>query len=139
MKALVVYSSKTGTTEKMASQIAAHLAENNMDVKLSSINQVTLNDIEQADRLYMGTWTSGFMLFGQKPEKEWKKFSSNLPVGIRKRTTLFTTYKLLTGSMFKNMRRELSFKGLRIEPNALKSKTGILTDVQKQILSQSLN
>jgi len=139
MKALVVYSSKTGTTEKMASQIAAHLAENNMDVKLSSISEVTLKDIEQADRLYMGTWTSGFMIFGQRPEKEWEKFSSNLPVGIIKRTTLFTTYKLLTGSMFKNMRRELSYKGLRVERNVLKSKTGILTDVQKQILTQSLN
>jgi flavodoxin len=139
MKALVVYNSKTGTTEKMASQIAAHLAENKMDVKLSSIHEVKLSDIEQADRLYMGTWTSGFMLFGQKPEKEWKQFSRRLPVGIRKRTTLFTTYKVLTGSMFRNMRRDLSYKGLQVENNVLKSKTGILSDVQKQILVESLN
>jgi flavodoxin len=139
MKALVVYNSKTGTTEKMASQIAAHLAENKLDVKLSSIKEVKASDIEQADRLYMGTWTSGFMLFGQKPEKEWQKFSRQLPIGIRKRTTLFTTYKLLTGSMFKNMRRELSYKGLRVEPNALKSKTGDLTDIHKKLLLESLN
>jgi flavodoxin len=139
MKALVVYNSKTGTTEKMASQIAAHLANNNMDVKLSSIHEVTHSEIEKADRLYMGTWTSGFMLFGQKPEKEWIRFSRRLPIGIRKRTTLFTTYKVMTGSMFNNMRRELSYKGLRIEPNVLKSKTGDLTETQKQILTQGLN
>jgi flavodoxin len=139
MKALVVYHSKTGTTEKMASQIAAHLAENKIDVKLSSIKEVSHNDIEQADRIYLGTWTDGYMIFGQKPEKEWLKFSRNLPIGIRKRTTLFTTYKLMTGSMFKNMRRELSYRGIKVEPNALKSKTGELTDIQKQILTQGLN
>jgi flavodoxin len=139
MKALVVYHSKTGTTEKMASQIAAHLAENNTDVKLSSINEVSHADIEQADRLYMGTWTSGFMIFGQKPEKEWLKFSRKLPISIRKRTTMFTTYKLMTGSMFKNMRRELTYRGLKVESNVLKSKTGDLTEAQKKILTQGLN
>lgn len=139
MKALVVYNSKTGTTEKMAGQIAAHLAENNMDVKLANIKEVTNKDIEQADRLFMGTWTSGFMIFGQKPEKEFLDFSRKLPVGLHKRTTMFTTYKVLTGSMFRNMRRQLKYKGLHVESNALKSKTGDLTDIQKRILIQGLN
>jgi flavodoxin len=139
MKALVVYQSKEGTTKKMAEEIASELQHKNVDVKVGSIYDITHQDIDNADRLYVGCWTSGMILFNQGPDKDWMKFASNLPIGTEKKTTLFTTYKVATGSMFKRMRRALSYRGLRISNNALKSKNGNLSPLQKQILSQSLN
>ena len=139
MKALVVYYSKNGTTKKMAQEIANCLEENNTNVKLGSIHEVTARDIEEADRLYIGCWTSGFLFFGQKPSHEWKAFARRIPITNKKKAMLFATYKVATGSMFKKMREELSFRGLQVSNKALKSKDGELKDIHLEILSQSLN
>ena len=139
MKALVVYHSKNGTTQKMANEIANHLRSNNAEVKVGSIFEISTMDIENADRLYFGCWTSGLMLFGQKPAKDWSKFVNQIPILKRKKTTLFTTYKIATGSMFKRMKKSLTYRGLSVNNSALKSKNGVLTEVQKRILLESLN
>ena len=139
MKALVVYQSKEETTKRMAEEIASELQQKDVDVKVGSIYNITHQDIDTADRLYVGCWTNGMLLFNQGPDKDWIKFAINLPLGTEKKTTLFTTYKVATGSIFKKMRRLLSYRGLKVSNNALKSKTGELTLLQKQILAQSLN
>lgn len=139
MNALVIYQSKNGTTRRMAEEIAAELKNNQVDVKIGSIREINPNDIENADHLYLGCWTSGMLLFAQKPDKEWRKFVGKIPVGLRKKTTMFTTYKIATGSMFKEMRNKLTYRGLTISNNALKSKTGALNPVQRKIICQSLN
>jgi len=139
MKALVVYQSKTGTTKKMAEEIAVQLKELNNDVKLGSIAEVTVKDVELADKLYIGGPTNGFFLFGQGPTKDWKDFVKSLPIVNKKETILFTTYKIATGPVFKKMRRELNYSGFKVMNKALKSKDGNLSDIHREILSQSLN
>ena len=139
MNALVIYQSKGGSTRKMAEEIASELQQNNVQVKVGSIQEISPEEIESADRLYMGCQTSNMVLLGKKPDKEWRRYVGKLPIGVRKKTTLFTTYKLATGNMFKEMRSTLKYRGLQIENNALKSKTGHLTDIHRKIISQSLN
>lgn len=139
MNALVIYQSKNGVTRKMAEEIAAELTNSNVQVKIGSIQEINPKEIENADRLYLGCWTSGLILFAQKPDKEWRKYVSQIPIGVRKKTTMFATYKVSTGSMFKEMRDTLKYRGLQIENKALKSKNGNLTDIQRQIIAQSLN
>lgn len=139
MKTLVIYHSKNGTTKKMAQEIGDYLQSNGDEVKIGNIYDFSPSDIENADKLYLGCWTSGLFLFGQKPNKEWLQFSRQIPVGLRKKTTLFTTYKITTGSMFKEMRKALRYRGLSVENNALKSKSGNLTETQKEIILQAMN
>jgi flavodoxin len=139
MKAVVVYHSKNGVTRNMAQAIGDILKNNNTEVKVGSIDEITYTDINEADRLYMGSWTSGFMLFGQKPAKEWRSFVGKLPISDRKKTLMFATYKVKTGSMFKNMRKVLRYRGFGVMNVAVKSKNGELNEEQKKILLQSLN
>ena len=91
MKALIVYHSKNGTTQKMAQEISNQLKKRNTEVKVSSIHEITQSDIEEADRLYLGCWTSGHMIFGQKPEQTWVDFATRIPESKQKQTVLFTT------------------------------------------------
>lgn len=139
MNALVIYQSKNGSTRQMAEEIATELKNNNIQVKVGSIQEIHPTEIEKADRLYMGCWTSGLIFLNQKPDNDWKRFVAQLPIGTEKKTMMFTTYKVATGSMFKNMRRNLKYRGLNVSNNALKSKTGNLTDLQRNVLLQSLN
>ncbi len=55
----------------------------------------------------------------QKPEKSWVEFAKKLLSQQEAKVALFTTYKILTGSMFRNMYKEL--KG-RFAPPTLELK-----------------
>ena len=57
----------------------------------------------------------------------------------RKRTVMFTTYKVATGSMFKKMKSELRYLGLNVDNRAFRSKDGSLNEVQKKVLIETLN
>ena len=68
-------------------------------------------------------------------KKAWNDFASMLPGSIQSKTALFTTYKILTGSMFKKMRKQLNG---RIEScfTELKSRNGMLSISDKTVLDQ---
>ena len=138
MKALVVYHSKNGTTQKMAQEISEQLRKRNAEVKVGSIHEITENDIEAADRLYLGCWTSGKMIFGQKPEQTWVDFASRIPESKGKQTVLFTTYKIATGSMFRKMKKYIQPKGYKVI-GSMKSRSGKLSYYSDVILKYSLN
>jgi flavodoxin len=138
MKALVIYHSKTGTTKKMAEAIGEQIQKNQMDVVIRSIHEVSEQEIQTASHLYMGSWTNGFMLFGQKPHKDWSNFAFRLQKDNSKKVMLFATYKLRTGSMFSKMQSQLSIKGFRINKAALKSKNGDLSEKHKELINKSL-
>lgn len=138
MNALVIYQSKNGVTRRMAEEIAAELKNSNVEVKVGSINEISTNEIEKADRLYLGCRTSGMLVINQKPDRAWRKYVSQIPLGLQKNTTMFTTYKVATGSMFKEMRNELKYRGLKVEPNAFKSRNGNLTHLQREKILEGL-
>ena len=53
MNALVVYQSKTGTTKRMANEIAAQLEQNNASVKVASIEEVSHDEFLSAEQIYI--------------------------------------------------------------------------------------
>jgi flavodoxin len=138
MKALVVYHSKNGTTQKMAQEIVNKLKKNNSEVVAGSLKEITQNDIESADQVYLGCWTSGKFVFGQKPEKEWIDFANNLPSVQNKKTVLFTTYTIATGSMFRNMKKYILPKGYKVI-GSMKSRSGRMDYYSNAIMKYSLN
>jgi hypothetical protein len=91
-----------------------------------------------ADYIFFGCWTSGLMIMLQKPERSWVEFAEKLPVKLEAKVALFTTYKVLTGSMFRNMHKEL--KGKFTPPVLeLESRGPFLSEKNKQGLDHFIN
>jgi len=56
-KALVVYHSETGNTEKMAIAIGEGIKNAGLDVEVKSVNNTSLNDLIAADAIILGSPT----------------------------------------------------------------------------------
>jgi len=137
-KVAIIYNSKTGTTKKYAEEIGAYLKSQDLEVNTLSIQEYSAEILDNVEYLLLGCWTNGMMFFLQKPEKAWNDFASRLPDSIKSKTALFTTYKILTGSMFKKMRKQLDG---RIESclTELKSRNGMLSRSDKTVLDNLIN
>jgi len=132
-KAIVIYQSKTGITRKFGEEIGKYLTGKSIEVKVLHVGDYTKEIMSGAELILIGCWTAGFMLMFQHPDKVWKKFAAGLPHLDGKKTALFTTYKIATGSMFKCMRKHLQHTGSDF-PAELRSRDGSLSDVHKQQL-----
>lgn len=133
-KAVIIYNSKTGITKKYAEEIGAYLRTKDLVTEILPIHEYRDEIIKNADYLFLGCWTGGLMILLQHPEKIWKEFALKLPDGIKSKTALFTTYKLLTGSMFKNMRKHLIGK-IDSCTTEMKSRNGSLSENDKTVLN----
>jgi len=134
-KAVILYNSKTGTTGKYAREIGEYMDSKGIEVQISSIQGYKYNEaiLENARYVFLGCWTSGLMVILQHPEDVWKDFAANLPDMPNAKLALFTTYKILTGSMFKNMYKELD--GKFGQPSLeLKSRNGMLSEKDEKAL-----
>ena len=125
-KAVLLYNSKTGTTAKYAGEIGNFIEEKDVEVQVSSIQDYHEEMLDEADYVLLGCWTNGLMVILQHPEVVWKKFAAKLPSMSNAKLGFFTTYKILTGSMFRKMNKELD--GKFANPSLeLKSRDGTLS------------
>ena len=125
--AMVVWESVTGVTERFAEEIASYLKVRGLDASSISIADCDERTLDRYDLVLFGCWTSGLLVIGQHPDKEWVEFVGKIPGLRHPRVALFTTYKVATGSMFRRMRRALEPLGARVELE-LKSRDGRLSD-----------
>jgi len=131
-KAVIIYHSKRGTTKKFAKNICEFLKNKDVEGKIIAIENLNLIDLENIDYLFLGCWTSGYIIFGQKPDIYWYKFSEKLPDLQKFQVCLFTTYKIATGSMYKNLK--ISLKSENKDLPFLKSRNGELNiKITKQL------
>lgn len=134
-KALIIYNSKTGTTKKYAEQIGEYISLKDIQTNVISIEEHSEELYENVDYILFGCCTHGLMFFLQHPEKLWKKYAQKVPEIQNAKVGIFATYKILTGSMFKNMHKELNGK-ISNDYVSLKSKDGLLSDRDKLILEE---
>ena len=132
-KAAIIYNSRTGITKKYAEQIGDYLSNKGVETNVLPIQQYDDAILDDIDYLLLGCWTNGLFFFFQHPDKAWNEFAAKLPNPIKPKTALFTTYKLLTGTMFKNMSRQLN-GSLNASLTELKSRNGTLSENDKEIL-----
>lgn len=137
MKAAIIYHSKRGTTQKYAAEIAFYLKKKGIQSKVTSIKKFNNNDIEDVNYIFFGCWTSGLFVILQHPEKEWIAFVKALPQNMVAKTALFTTYKLSTGSMFRNMKKHLLDK-TNEATLILQSRNGELTENNRILIDKFL-
>ena len=131
--AAIIVNSKTGITRKYAEEIGAYLAAKGLDTRVTSIQAYTEDTLNDVDYVLVGSWTNGLMVILQHPDREWVRFVAELPSKPDVKVALFTTYKILTGSMFRSMYKRL--KGRYPTPSLeLKSRDGSLSEEDKQAL-----
>ena len=131
--AVIIYHSKTGTTKNYAEEISEYLKSKGLDTQITSIQTYSEDMLNNIDYVLFGCWTNGLMVILQHPDQEWKDFAAKLPSMPGVKVGLFTTYKILTGSMFRNMYKQL--KGKFATPSLeLKSRNGFLSAVDKAML-----
>ena len=102
-KAAIIVNSKTGTTRQYAEEISKYLKSRGLDTQVTSIQAYSEDMLNNVDYVLFGCWTNGLMVILQHPEKIWVDFAAKLPSMPDVKVALFTTYKILTGSMFRNM------------------------------------
>jgi flavodoxin len=138
-KAAILYHSRTGTTRDYARAISEHVQKKGMEVQLASIQdyQARKDILNDVDTIFLGCWTKGLMVIFQHPDKDWKEFAAGLSPALEARLALFTTYKIATGSMFRNMYRHL--QGKYSSPALeLQSRKGSLSEDDASALDQFL-
>ena len=137
-KAAIIVNSKTGTTKQYAEEINTYLKSKGLDTQVTSIQTYNEDLLNNVDYVFFGCWTNGLMVFLQHPDKEWVNFAAKLPSKPDIKVALFTTYKILTGSMFRNMYKHL--KGKYATPSLeLKSRNGSLSEIDKQALENLIS
>ena len=136
--AVIIYNSKTGTTKKFAEEISKYLQSKGLDTQVTSIQAYSEDMLNSVDYVLFGCWTNGLMVILQHPDKIWVDFAAKLPSMPDVKVALFTTYKILTGSMFRNMYKQLQgkFSAPSLE---LKSRNGSLSKNDKQALENFIS
>jgi hypothetical protein len=137
-RALITYCSKTGITKGLSYQIAAECRRNGVETSLISIDRFSPDALTGVDYLFLGCWTHGLMVILQHPEKSWVAFARSLPDLAGKRIVLFTTYKLVVGSMFRRMRRALKCRPQDVVLE-VKSRGTSLSEVDRSALHAILS
>ena len=137
-QAIIIYHSSTGTTKKFGEEIGEYLHSKGIDTHVTSTAVFREEMLKGADYILFGCWTSGLMIMLQKPEKSWVEFAKKLPSKKDTKIALFTTYKLLTGSMFRNMYKELKDK-FAPPTHKLKARGQFLSEKNRQDLDRFIS
>ncbi|HNX65920.1 MAG TPA: flavodoxin family protein [Bacteroidales bacterium] len=132
-KAAIVFQSRTGITRAYAEEIETYLQSKGIEVVSSSVRAYKNGICDGADYLLLGCWTNGLMVMFQHPDREWNDFAKKFENSGETKTALFTTYKILTGSMFKKMLKALESK-INKPSVMLKSRNGTLSAADKKAL-----
>jgi flavodoxin len=102
-KAIIIYQSKKGTTKQFSYKIADYLRSKTIKSKVASVEDLNETDLSTYDYIFLGCWTKGLMFFAQHPDAQWQKIVKSLKLPDNAKITLFTTYKIFTGTMFSKM------------------------------------
>ncbi len=132
-KAAILYESRLGTTKRFAENISEYLKSKKISASVSAIDFNNDSDFHDTDVVFLGCWTNGLMLMFQHPTKKWKRSLNEMNGLSDKKAVLFTTYNILTGSMFRKMEQALQHQNVEVI-GRIKSRKGLLDDQLKHEL-----
>ncbi len=133
--AVILYESRLGTTKRFAENISAFLINKNINTSVSAVESLQKSVISGADIVFLGCWTNGLMLMFQHPPGKWKNALKEVNELKNKKVVLFTTYNILTGSMFKKMEQTLRQYNIEVV-GRLKSRKGFLDEQMQHEMDQ---
>jgi len=105
MKAVVMYMSRTGNTERAAELVGAELVERGVQTVVRPIDGLDYNEVADADLICVGTWVDGIILFGHRAGDTAR--ISRGPALWDKPVGAFMTYALHAGKVLQSYQRFL--------------------------------
>lgn len=96
MDAVIIYETLTGNTAEAARLIATELYRYSVDCRVYEIGAVDEERVAAADLVFVGTWTDGVIIAGQRPGRK-GKFVKLLPDLAGTRCVTFCTYAVNPG------------------------------------------
>jgi menaquinone-dependent protoporphyrinogen IX oxidase len=108
MKAVVLYQSRTGNTQRAGELIAHELLDQGHEVALRPVSKFDYHELSIADIIFVGTWTDGIVIAGHRPGQVGRIRA--LPNLGNKLVATYATYALHAGKMPQKMREELEAK-----------------------------
>ena len=112
MKAVVIFESRTGNTQRAAEMIGGELRQAGYEVAVRPVHGLKLTEIAEADLLAVGTWVDGLVLFGHRPGGTAKLMT--LPSLHHKPVAAFATYKWYPGNCIDQIADLLAYKGAEV-------------------------
>ncbi len=134
-RVIIFYRSRTGITKNYAEEMAIFFKSKDIEYKVINVLDFQPEVLYNTEIILLGCYTAGIVFFAQHPDKYWKEFAKQLPDLNDKKIGLFTTYKVATGSMFRNMKKRLSGKIDEISIE-IKSGNGELSEQDKILLEK---
>lgn len=126
-KTLILYQSKKGKTKRFAESLALFLQSIGEEATTVSVFDYKPENLYNVTHLFLGCWTRGRFLMGQRPQKEWIQVVENIDCSKFRHVVLFTTYNIATGIMYKSMIEHIHPKPQKVLP-FLKSRRGKLSE-----------
>jgi hypothetical protein len=103
VKIVVLFESMTGNTQRAAELIGGAALDRGNEVTVRPITAIDYHELSDADLVFLGTWTDGLVLFGQRPGRAGRL--KKLPVIDRKKVALFVTYAINAGKVLDRFAR----------------------------------
>jgi hypothetical protein len=97
VKIVVLFESMTGNTRRASELIGGAALSRGNEVSVRPITAIDYHELADADLVFLGTWTDGLVLFGQRPGRAGRL--KKLPVLDRKPVALFVTYAVNAGKV----------------------------------------
>ena len=113
MKAAILFQSLTGNTRKASELIAANLQQEGWGITaVSSMKELELSAIQQADVVVVGTWVHGLFVVGQAP---WGLGAiSHMPALRGKLAATYCTFAINPGKTLDKLDRAVSGVGAEV-------------------------
>ncbi len=113
MKAIVLYESLTGKTASAAGLIGARLQAAGVQVTaVSSVTDIDLQALAEAELVIVGTWVDGLFFIGQRPGRQGRLWG--LPALAGKRAVVFVTYAIDAGKTLEKLTRIVESRGAEV-------------------------
>jgi hypothetical protein len=112
MKAAVIYESMTGNTRSLAGKIGDELRSRGIETSVSPITNIDLQAVSEADLVFVGSWTDGLFLVGQKPGRSGRLKA--MPTLAGKKTVAFCTFALHPGHVVSKLTQILEHRGAEV-------------------------
>jgi hypothetical protein len=112
MRAVVLFESLTGHTRQAAELIGGAVRDAGVDVSVYPITSFDFRELADADLVFVGSWTDGFVFFGQRPGRAARIW--RLPALDHKAVAIFCTYAVNPRTTLPKLQSIMEAKGTRV-------------------------
>ena len=113
MKIVVLYESRTGNTKRAAEYVAGAAAAAGADVKIATVANPPMDDLTNADLIFVGSWCDGIIIGGHMPGG--RKNLYNLPDLWEIPVAGFLTHAIHPGKVTRAFAKLLAYKGADVK------------------------